>query len=217
MPPEVSAQPQTVPAKKPRLALLIATGFGLGYIPKAPGTAGSLGGIALALVPSILFLVLSGIFGGFGMSPVVIETPARFLIEPFVFFNLLIAGLVAGLGVLVAGNSAIYLGSSDPQQVVIDEISGQHLTLVLGGFSLLDIWNTEPLGRDHVLGFSALLDPNWKYLLLGFILFRVFDIWKPWPVRNAEKLPGGWGIMADDWVAGLYAAAGLWVARVLGL
>ena len=59
--------------------------------------------------------------------------------------------------------------------------------------------------------------PNWKYLLLGFILFRVFDIWKPWPVRQAEKLPGGWGIMADDWVAGIYAALGLWLARALWL
>jgi phosphatidylglycerophosphatase A len=58
---------------------------------------------------------------------------------------------------------------------------------------------------------------NWKYLLLGFILFRVFDIWKPFPVRQAEKLPGGWGIMADDWVAAIYAALGLWVARYLGL
>jgi phosphatidylglycerophosphatase A len=47
---------------------------------------------------------------------------------------------------------------------------------------------------------------NWKYLLLGFILFRVFDIWKPFPVRRLEKLPGGWGVMADDWMAGVYAA-----------
>ena len=58
---------------------------------------------------------------------------------------------------------------------------------------------------------------NWKYLLLGFILFRGFDIWKPFPVRQAESLPGGWGIMADDWLAAIYAAAGLWIARWLGL
>jgi phosphatidylglycerophosphatase A len=58
---------------------------------------------------------------------------------------------------------------------------------------------------------------GWKYLLAGFILFRVFDIWKPWPVRQAEKLPGGWGIMADDWVAGVYAALGLSLLRWLGL
>jgi phosphatidylglycerophosphatase A len=54
-------------------------------------------------------------------------------------------------------------------------------------------------------------------LLLGFILFRIFDIWKPFPARQAESLPGGWGIMADDWVAGVYAAIGLWIARAAGL
>jgi phosphatidylglycerophosphatase A len=60
--------------------------------------------------------------------------------------------------------------------------------------------------------FFALSLVNWKYLLLGFILFRVFDIWKPWPIRRLEKLPGGWGIMADDWMAGIYAAILLRVA-----
>ena len=71
----------------------------------------------------------------------------------------------------------------DPQFVVIDEVSGQ------------------------ILAYRVAIAPlNWKYLLLGFILFRVFDIWKPFPARQAESLPGGWGIMADDWVAGFYAA-----------
>jgi len=65
--------------------------------------------------------------------------------------------------------------------------------------------------------FFALSLVNWKYLLLGFILFRVFDIWKPWPVRQLEKLPGGWGIMADDWMAAVYAAAVLRLAIQLGL
>jgi phosphatidylglycerophosphatase A len=54
--------------------------------------------------------------------------------------------------------------------------------------------------------FFALSLVNWKYLLLGFILFRIFDIWKPFPLRRLEQLPGGWGIMADDWMAGVYAA-----------
>ena len=72
--------------------------------------------------------------------------------------------------------------------------------------------NTTPLGLITL--HSAL---NWKYLLLGFILFRVFDIWKPFPARQAESLPGGWGIMADDWIAGIYAAIGLWLARAAGL
>ena len=53
------------------------------------------------------------------------------------------------------------------------------------------------------LAFSLL---NWKFLLAGFILFRLFDIAKPFPCRRLENLPGGWGIMADDWMAGIYAA-----------
>ncbi|MGB7153954.1 MAG: phosphatidylglycerophosphatase A, partial [Candidatus Acidiferrales bacterium] len=81
-----------------------------------------------------------------------------------------------------------------PQFVVIDEVSGQFLTYLV-----------------------ALAPLNWKYLLLGFILFRGFDTWKPFPARQAESLPGGWGIMADDWMAGIYAAIGLWIARALGL
>ena len=44
---------------------------------------------------------------------------------------------------------------------------------------------------------------NWKSRLLGFIFFRLFDIWKPLPARQLENLPGGWGIMADDWMAGM--------------
>jgi phosphatidylglycerophosphatase A len=52
----------------------------------------------------------------------------------------------------------------------------------------------------------------WKTSLLGFILFRAFDIWKPFPARQLEHLPGGWGIMADDWMAGIYAALVLHVA-----
>jgi phosphatidylglycerophosphatase A len=102
--------------------------------------------------------------------------------------------VIALVGVWVSGRVASYSGKKDPQFVVIDEVSGQHLTYLL-----------------------ALAPLNWKYLLLGLILFRVFDIWKPFPARQAESLPGGWGIMADDWIAGVYAAIGLWIARAAGL
>ena len=68
---------------------------------------------------------------------------------------------------------------------------------------------TAPVEHVDILVDAAL---NWKYFLLGLILFRVFDIWKPFPARQAESLPGGWGIMADDWLAGVYAAILLKVA-----
>jgi phosphatidylglycerophosphatase A len=65
-----------------------------------------------------------------------------------------------------------------------------------------------------LLGATAL---NWKSFLAAFILFRVFDIWKPWPVRNFEKLPEGTGIVADDLAAGVYAALILYIGGKFGL
>jgi phosphatidylglycerophosphatase A len=91
-----------------------------------------------------------------------------------------------------------HLQSKDPQIVVVDEVAGQLICY---------------LGLATPRTFAL----DWKYLLLGFILFRVFDIWKPFPARQAESLPGGLGIMADDWIAGIYAALGLWIAISLGL
>jgi phosphatidylglycerophosphatase A len=102
--------------------------------------------------------------------------------------------VIAVVGVWAADRTATFLRTKDPQCVVVDEVSGQLLTYV-----------------------AALAPLNWKYLLLGFILFRAFDIWKPFPARQAESLPGGLGIMADDWMAGVYAALGLWIAHAAGL
>jgi phosphatidylglycerophosphatase A len=102
--------------------------------------------------------------------------------------------VIALVGVWAADRTATFLRTKDPQCVVVDEVSGQFLTYM-----------------------AALSHANWKYLLLGFILFRAFDIWKPFPARQAESLPGGLGIMADDWMAGIYAAIGLWIARAAGL
>lgn len=70
----------------------------------------------------------------------------------------------------------------DPQFIVIDEVLGVWLTLA-GATSI-----------------------NWKSFTLGFVLFRIFDIVKPWPVRRFEALPQGWGIVADDLMAGVYGA-----------
>jgi phosphatidylglycerophosphatase A len=131
----------------------------------------------------------------------------------------LIVLLVLGFtGVWSSSRAAEYAGIGDPQYVVIDEVSGMHLTLVLAlmpvGLPTFLIPSDEASVFALYSAFSLL---NWKYLLLGFILFRVFDIWKPWPIRRLEKLPGGWGIMADDWMAGIYAAILLRVALHFGL
>ncbi|MDP9147961.1 MAG: phosphatidylglycerophosphatase A, partial [Acidobacteriota bacterium] len=98
---------------------------------------------------------------------------------------------MAILGVIVADCAVRYAQIKDPQWVVIDEVSGQMITYYL---------------------FFWMMRLNWKSWLLGFILFRLFDIWKPFPARQLERLPGGLGIMADDWMAGSYAAFVLHVA-----
>ncbi|MBI4166713.1 MAG: phosphatidylglycerophosphatase A [Acidobacteria bacterium] len=98
---------------------------------------------------------------------------------------LLVLGAVAvvGIGVWAATRAEIYFGRIDPPQVVIDEVAGQFLTL------------------------AAAPNPSWKWLAASLVLFRVFDILKPFPARRAEKLSGGWGIMSDDLIAGAYGAA----------
>jgi phosphatidylglycerophosphatase A len=205
--------------RKPRLALFIATACGLGYIPVAPGTFGAIAGLLLALLPWWSFFTIAAAIiaarngnGGFFV------TSSAHHADPFLSAQIALAVLTAAIGVWSAHRAAHYWQQGDPQRVVIDEVSGQHLTLLLG--CGIPIW-WKPLQfppEGEMLGLISIRSAlNWKYLLLGFILFRVFDIWKPFPARQAESLPGGWGIMADDWVAGIYAAIGLWLARAAGL
>jgi phosphatidylglycerophosphatase A len=222
MTPSTSAAPaEQAPRKKPRLALALATAMGTGYFPKAPGTIGSLVGIIVAILShpiSLLYFLAVEVlrYGGVGIDVPVLNghrLPFLLLAPP-----LIAVVVVALLGVWSASRVAEYAGTKDPQHVVIDEVSGMHLTLVLAilPFSL----PTQLISSDQASVFalySAFSLLNWKYLLLGFILFRVFDIWKPWPVHRLEKLPGGWGIMADDWMAGLYAAILLRLALYFGL
>src|SRR5271165_7244214 len=93
-----------------------------------------------------------------------------------------LAVLVTLIGIPAATRVARGAGKKDPQFVVIDEVAGQLVALI-----------AVPLA--------------WKSFLAGFILFRVFDIWKPFPIRRLERLPEGTGIVVDDLGAGLYAFA----------
>lgn len=180
---------------KPRLALVIATALGAGYLPKAPGTFGSLLGVLLTLLG---WAALTVNWGQGRWDPRTVTTILAVHTTTFLLLEGGLAVLVSLLGTWAAGRVAAYLGKTDPQIVVVDEVAGQ-LISYLG------------------LATTATFVVNWQYLLAGFILFRVFDIWKPFPARLAESLPGGLGIMADDWVAGLYAALALALARQLGL
>lgn len=106
---------------------------------------------------------------------------------PALAFGLLAAVLVLP-GVWAAGVTAREMDKKDPGVVVIDEVVGQWLTLA-GAMRL-----------------------NWKSWLAAFLLFRLFDVWKPPPARRFERLPGGIGIVADDVMAGFYAALVLFAA-----
>lgn len=90
------------------------------------------------------------------------------------------AALATLIGVPAATIVARESGKKDPSHVVIDEVAGQWIALI-----------------------GSAVD--WRQALLGLLLFRIFDIVKPWPVRQLEKLPEGWGIVFDDVAAGLYA------------
>jgi phosphatidylglycerophosphatase A len=138
---------------KERLFLFCATGFGLGWLPKAPGTWGS----------------LLGLLGAYGLGFLSIPTA------------LLCLGLFIVLSIWISDKSEIALGRKDASQIVIDEIAGMMVALVGLSFSV-------------------------STYVSAFILFRLFDIVKPFPIKRVEQaFSGGVGIVADDLVAALYA------------
>lgn len=144
-----------------RLAWVLATWFGCGLSPVAPGTVGTLGALPL-------YLLVRG--GG----PVALVA---------------VAVAVTAIGIWASNAVVLDLGEKDPQRIVIDEVAG-------------------------VLCALAAAPPTWAGVTLAVLLFRLFDITKPFPARRAERLPGGWGVMVDDLVAGAWAVAVLALVRL---
>jgi phosphatidylglycerophosphatase A len=101
---------------------------------------------------------------------------------------LVLAGSVACVQLAPAAISAT--GKSDPREVVVDEVAGQAITFLVSPFLALG---------------AASPGQTWLIAAAGFVLFRIFDIAKPWPIRKLEKFPAGWGILADDLMAAVYA------------
>jgi phosphatidylglycerophosphatase A len=190
----MSTTPEAVPSpKKPRISYFFATACGLGYLKPGPGTWGSLMGVGISIALAYWNRDFRSHY--LGGDPHWDISSGFWTTGLWVGFSHLAAVLiVAAVGVFVAGKVEKHWGKSDPQFVVIDEVSGQLIAL---SFPFIVL--------------------NWKSWLLGFILFRVFDIWKPFPARQAESLHGGWGIMADDWVAGIYAGLVLWAVQATGI
>jgi phosphatidylglycerophosphatase A len=160
------------------LVLWVAQGFGIGRIPLAPGTFGSvlgLGWFALLLCTGNLWLYALGT----------------------------ILGLAAS--VWSCGRAEKILNQVDPSSVVLDEITAMPVcfaTVVFGAGYL------PPLA-------FFLFGKSWLLTLVTFGLFRLFDIWKPWPVRQSQKLPGGWGVTVDDFLAAIYVNVALGVLSIL--
>lgn len=143
---------------------LIASGFGLGRLPVAPGTWGS---APVAVVFALMCYIGAGVWG-----------------TAVVMVGLAVFGSVAC--VLFAPAAIEATGKKDPREVVVDEVAGQAVTFI----------GISAVGANQILITAV----------LGFLLFRFFDIVKPFPARKAEKLPDGWGVLADDLVTGIYAA-----------
>jgi len=219
MTPITDAPPIPVPTqKKPRLAYAIATVLGTGYLRPSPGTYGSLVGVGTIVLCAIFFLHPVSVSGWFTEHPL---SDAMFADKHFlvwgsdihdsalwlpIFCASLLMVILGAIGVWSSARVAEYSGVKDPQFIVIDEVAGQHLTLLLPLIPIALPHLTQHFDLSGYAIFFALSLVNWKYLLMGFILFRVFDIWKPFPVRRLERLPHGWGVMADDWMASVYAA-----------
>jgi phosphatidylglycerophosphatase A len=142
-----------------RVALAIATGFGVGYAPLAPGT------VASALTALILWAVPWSRAG----------------------WTLVFLAVTLG-GVWAAHRAERLLGAKDPGVIVVDEVAGMTLA---------------------VLPFP----PTAAVLAVGFVLFRIFDIAKPFPARGSQRVRGGLGVVVDDLIAGLYALALIAIVR----
>lgn len=136
-----------------KLVVLLATGCYAGYVPKVPGTAGSLVAIPLCYLIS-------------RFSP----TQATLFIILFM-----------GLAVWVSGEAERLFNKKDSSQIVIDEMAGMSVTLFIVPWTVTSV-------------------------VVGFLLFRIMDIVKPFPIRRLEsELSGGWGVVGDDLLAGIYA------------
>jgi phosphatidylglycerophosphatase A len=144
---------------------LAVTGFGLGHLPLAPGSWGS-------LPPVIIFVLLQ-----------------KLNVSVFLTAAIMIVLAAAGCIICIKYTpvSIAATGKKDPPEVVVDEVAGQSITLL---FTC-----------------AATNNPIWLTAGGSFFFFRLFDTIKPWPARRFEKFPEGWGVLADDLAAGIYAGA----------
>jgi phosphatidylglycerophosphatase A len=151
------------------IAYIIASGFGAGYSPVAPGTAGAL-----------FFIIAAGWW--FPLAPVSIQIG---LCVGLFFLSVVSSSIVEKDLIARFGQES----GHDAGMIVIDEVIGQAIAMIAIPISLYAI-------------------------IAAFVLFRVFDITKPFPANRIQTLPGGWGITMDDVIAGIYANLVIQLARI---
>jgi phosphatidylglycerophosphatase A len=158
------------------LSLAVST-CGVGYLPLAPGTWGSIVGIVVYLLVVAAEARMAAYYVSAGHSPAQIAAS-------FLALNVVIFLLFCLVGLWGSGRSCELLGDKDPSRAVVDEVIGQLVVFFFVPFGI-----------------------GWPFILAGFLLFRLFDIWKPYPIDLLQDLPGGLGVCADDFLAGIYAGA----------
>ena len=154
---------------------LAVTTCGVGYIPLAPGTFGSAVGVLIYLLVAFIETKLDFYFSQNGWQDAQISAWIH-------AFNLLLFLLFCLLGIWASGRATKLFQNKDPQKVVVDEVIGQLITFLFVPFAV-----------------------SGHFVLAGFLLFRLFDIWKPYPIDSLQNLPAGIGVCADDILAGVYA------------
>jgi len=153
---------------------LAVTTFGVGYLPLAPGTWGSMVGVGIYLLIGWLENSVSTNASANGWK-------AEQITAWIHAGNLVIFLLFCLLGIWAASRATKLFRDKDPSQAVVDEVIGQLIVFLFIPF-----------------------EAHWFYVVSGFLLFRLFDIWKPYPIDSLQNLPTGIGVCADDILAGVY-------------
>lgn len=153
---------------------LAVTTFGVGYLPLMPGTYGSMLGVGI-------YLFFGWTEGNLAKNLAINNWTAAQISAWFHVFNLIIFLIFCLLGIWASGRSTHHFKNKDPKQAVVDEVMGQLIVFLFVPFAI-----------------------SWWLVLAGFLLFRLFDIWKPYPINSLQNLPAGIGVCADDILAGVY-------------
>lgn len=181
-------QKQTIENKTPLDYLAVALAtWGVGFIPVAPGTWGSAVGVGIYLFVRQFEILSRADIAAYKRT-----------VEQITAWNYAVNAcallIFCSIGIWAASRAAKIFDDKDPQTVVVDEVIGQLIVFLFVPF-----------------------DISWKLIFAGFLLFRLFDIWKPYPIDSLQNLSGGIGVCADDILAGVYGGVCLAVIYAISL